>query len=42
MTFTCNTCLREWQEPYCDECGANLMPKPKRPKLELAGKKVAA
>lgn len=25
MTFACANCLREWDEPYCDECGRNLM-----------------
>ena len=25
--FLCANCLREWAEPACDECGANLMPK---------------
>jgi len=23
--FYCVNCLREWAEPYCDECGRNLM-----------------
>lgn len=25
--FYCANCLTEWPEPFCDECGSNLMPK---------------
>lgn len=24
--FHCHNCLRDWIEPFCDECGAGLMP----------------
>lgn len=22
--WSCQNCLREWPEPFCDECGRNL------------------
>ncbi len=25
--FFCHNCLTEWPEPFCDECGRNLMPR---------------
>ena len=24
IVWTCRNCLRDWREPYCDECGATL------------------
>jgi hypothetical protein len=27
LVFTCPTCKLDFDEPYCESCGASLMPK---------------
>ena len=31
--WTCPNCLRSWRDPYCTECGANLIHEP----MEVCG-----
>ena len=32
LVWACQNCLRDWDEPFCQECGMNLMP-PKKPEV---------